>query len=81
MFKCVSHCLDRTSPGIKRGMLKGEFRQKIDEFLRDLRVLHHYHSRVADAVEFQYTWWPDPSNNSARTQEYINVSCMTMCLK
>ena len=42
--------------------------------LQDWRIIDVYRERVWEAIEFQYTDWPDPENRSARAQEFINVS-------
>ena len=44
--------------------------------LQDWRIIDVYRERVFEAIEFQYTDWPDPENRSARAQEFINVSCV-----
>ena len=42
--------------------------------LRDWKVMDRYWQRAYEAVEFQYTYWPDPKNRTARAQEFINVN-------
>ena len=42
--------------------------------LRDWEIEEMYVERAWEAIEFQYTYWPDPENRTARTQEFIHVS-------
>lgn len=53
--------------------------------MSDWRIIDVYQKRAAEAIEFQYTYWPDPDNRTARGQEFINVcitatrSCVDQC--
>jgi len=46
------------------------------KLMSDWRIIDVYQKRAAEAIEFQYTWWADPDNRTARGQEFINV-CIT----
>jgi len=46
------------------------------KLMSDWQIIDVYQKRGAEAVEFQYTYWPDPDNRTARGQEFINV-CIT----
>jgi len=49
------------------------------KLMNDWRIIDVYQERAAEAIEFQYTYWPDPDNRTARGQEFINV-CITVIL-
>lgn len=58
------------------GLCEGMFPQRFREFMRqtmsDWRLEDIYKDRAFDAVEFQYTYWTEPENITARSQEFIN---------
>ena len=58
-------------------MLGETFKSYVQRLVEDWLVQEDYRSRAYEAIEFQYTYWPDPENSSARTQEFINVSITT----
>ena len=60
-------------PNLQRGLYRQELQEFIAQLLRDWNVQEMYIERVTEAVEFQYTFWPDPENNTARQQEFIHV--------
>jgi len=47
------------------------------KLMSDWRIIDVYQERAAEAIGFQYTYWPDPDNRTARGQEFINV-CITL---
>ena len=55
-------------------MYRSELQDFIRQLLTDWNVQDMYIDRTIDAVEFQYTYWPDPENRTARQQEFIHVS-------
>lgn len=66
--------VDETVRGLGAGIFEQTFQHYVTQMLKDLRVIEYYQPRVMDAVIFQYTYWAEPQNRSARTQEFINVS-------
>lgn len=58
---------------LKNGIDKERFKGFVDEVLEDWKVIDIYRARAFEAMEFQYTYWPDPDNTSARGQEFINM--------
>ena len=54
--------------------MRNELRNFISRTLAEWQIQTQLRDRALDAVEFQYTWWADPENNTARGQEFINVS-------
>ena len=58
---------------MRRGLFRVELRDFIERLLTDWQIQEVHKQRALDAVEFQYTHWPDPENNTARSQEFINV--------
>lgn len=65
---------DESQPNLHRGMYRSELQDFIRQLLTDWNVQDMYIDRTIDAVEFQYTYWPDPENRTARQQEFIHVS-------
>ena len=65
---------DETIPSLGAGLFKSQFKNFMMGVLQDWRIIDVYRERVFEAIEFQYTDWPDPENRSARAQEFINVS-------
>ena len=61
------------APYLERGLLRGEQQHIIAEMIDQWEIQKVYRERVLEAVEFQYTHWPDPENNTARGQEFIHV--------
>ena len=55
------------------------FGQFLMKLMSDWQIIDVYQRRAAEAVEFQYTYWPDPDNRTARGQEFINVCITTVC--
>ena len=74
LWVCV--CSDDTLRGLENGMLGETFKTYVSRMIDDWLVQEDYKSRAYEAIEFQYTYWPDPENSSARTQEFINVRTM-----
>ncbi|KAI0239442.1 Neuroligin-4, X-linked [Lamellibrachia satsuma] len=62
-----------TLRGLENGMLGETFKTYVSRMIDDWLVQEDYKSRAYEAIEFQYTYWPDPENSSARTQEFINM--------
>lgn len=60
--------------GLQKGLSTSEFRKYLDDLMVRWKVIDVYRERARDAVEFQYTHWPDPTNATARGQEFLNVS-------
>ena len=76
---CQYGCLllfiaDNSFPNLHRGVVRSEMRNFITRMLNEWQIQEQLRERALDAVEFQYTHWADPENNTARGQEYINVS-------
>jgi hypothetical protein len=65
---------DKSVPGLEGGIFSEKFREFVLEVLTDWKVIDVYRERVAEAIEFQYTYWPAPENKTARGQEFINVN-------
>ena len=59
--------------GLEEGLLDTTFEDYLREMLTDWKILEDYFQRVLEAITFQYTYWPAPSNRTARSQEFINV--------
>ena len=85
MFSSFSSCSnifsefsDETIPSLGAGLFKSQFKNFMMGVLQDWRIIDVYRERVFEAIEFQYTDWPDPENRSARAQEFINVSVSTL---
>jgi len=51
------------------------------KLMQDWKIIDVYQQRGAEAIEFQYTYWPDPDNRTARGQEFINVSVTVSLMK
>ena len=60
-------------------MAKEEFEVYVNGLLRDWNIQPDWRERVMEAIEFQYTYWPEPDNRTARGQEFINVSNSIAC--
>ena len=60
--------------GLCAGMFGNTFRNFVSQMLKDWRIQELWQQRAMEALEFQYTYWPDPENQTARAQEFINVS-------
>jgi len=67
---------DRTVEGLRGGISTEVFGQFLMKLMSDWQIIDVYQRRAAEAIEFQYTYWPDPDNRTARGQEFINV-CIT----
>ena len=65
--------LDESYPRLSGGISREDFQDFIRKFLQDWDIQDVYIDRTVEAVEFQYTYWPDPENRTARQQEFINV--------
>ena len=59
-------------------MYRSELQDFIRQLLTDWNVQDVYIDRTIDAVEFQYTYWPDPENRTARQQEFIHVRAVNI---
>lgn len=55
-------------------MFEGDFKEFLNEMLIKWKTLDIYRARVQESIEFQYTWWPNPENTTARAQEFIRVN-------
>ena len=64
---------DDTVRGLQGGMLPQTFQTYVKRMISDWLIQDVYQDRAYEAIEFQYTYWPDPENGTARTQEFINV--------
>jgi hypothetical protein len=60
-------------PGAARGMLSSDMRSFIDRLVEEWGIQEMYKMRASEAIEFQYTYWPEPENRSARTQQFVDV--------
>jgi len=67
---------DNTIKGLRGGISTKRFGDFLMDLMRDWQIIDVYRQRAAEAIEFQYTFWPDPDNRTARGQEFINV-CIT----
>ena len=56
------------------GISREDFEAYVVGMLRDWEIEEMYVERAWEAIEFQYTYWPDPENRTARTQQFIHVS-------
>ena len=65
---------DESYPNLSGGISREDFQDFIKSFLQDWNIQDVYIDRTVEAVEFQYTYWPDPENRTARQQEFIHVS-------
>ena len=65
---------DDSIHGLCSGMVPKTFEDFFRQLLLDWRLRDLYRERAYDALEFQYTYWPEPDNITARSQEFINVS-------
>ncbi len=70
---CSCFVSDESIPRLGVGLFRNNFENFMMGVLQDWRIIDVYRERVYDAIEFQYTDWPDPENKSARAQEFINV--------
>ena len=77
---CCCRCFiaDNSFPNLHRGVVRSEMRNFITRMLNEWQIQEQLRERALDAVEFQYTHWADPENNTARGQEYINVSAVVL---
>lgn len=66
-------CADESQPNLYRGMYREELQEFIRQLLADWNIQDMFLDRTIEAVEFQYTYWPDPENRTARQQEFIHV--------
>ena len=64
---------DRTIEGLRGGISTQAFGKFLMKLMNDWKIIDVYQERAAEAIEFQYTYWPDPDNRTARGQEFINV--------
>ena len=64
---------DRTVEGLRGGISTDAFERFLMNLMKDWKIIDVYRQRAAEAIEFQYTYWPDPDNRTARGQEFINV--------
>ena len=68
---------DNTIEGLRGGISTEAFERFLMKLMNDWRIIDVYQQRAAEAIEFQYTYWPDPDNRTARGQEFINVCIHT----
>ena len=61
------------SKTLEAGLFRTSVRKYIDAMLTDWNVADYNKERAAEAVEFHYTWWAEPDNRTAQTQEFFNV--------
>jgi len=71
---------DRTIHGLRGGISTERFSQFLMDLMLDWKIIDVYRERASEAIEFQYTYWPDPDNRTARGQEFINVCIAVLCL-
>ena len=76
---------DETTRGLEYGIKESVIKDFVLELLTKWKVIENYKERAYDAVSFQYTYWPDPTNDTARSQGFIDVSILyphvaLMCL-
>jgi len=64
---------DNTIEGLRGGISTEVFERFLMNLMKDWKIIDVYRQRAAEAIEFQYTFWPDPDNRTARGQEFINV--------
>ena len=69
----MSPFADASVIGLCEGMFPQTFRNFTKQMMLDWRLEDLYRDRAYDALEFQYTYWADPENITARSQEFINV--------
>jgi hypothetical protein len=69
---------DSTVHGLGGGISTKTFQLFLLKMMEDWQIIDVYRDRAAEAIEFQYTYWPDPDNRTARGQEFINV-CNVTC--
>lgn len=72
---------DNTIEGLRGGISTDAFGQFLMDLMLDWKIIDVYRERAAEAIEFQYTYWPDPDNRTARGQEFINVSITALLLE
>ena len=65
---------DASVKGLEGGIFPETFKEFVIQMLEDWKIIDVYRVRAFEAIEFQYTFWPDPDNRTARGQEFINVS-------
>ena len=66
--------LDSSVNGLCEGLFPQEFQRFMKETMNSWQLEDIYRDRAYDAIEFQYTYWAEPENFTARSQEFINVS-------
>lgn len=64
---------NRTVEGLIGGISTDAFERFLMNMMKDWKIIDVYRQRAAEAIEFQYTYWPDPDNRTARGQEFINM--------
>lgn len=57
---------------LEEGIESNKFGNIINEFLTDRNVEDLFNTK--DALEFEYTWWPQPGNKSMIRQMLMDVS-------
>ena len=60
--------------GLGSGLSADKFRSFMTDQLSSWHIRDLYSDRAYESLEFQYTYWPDPGNSSARAQMFIDVS-------
>jgi len=71
---------DRSVLGLNGGISTLTFQKFLLKMMVDWQIIDVYQDRAAEAIEFQYTYWPDPDNRTARGQEFINVCCLLVAV-
>lgn len=64
---------NRTVPGLNGGISTENFQKFLLNLTLDWQIIDVYRERAVEAIEFQYTFWPDPDNRTARGQEFIGL--------
>ena len=66
--------LDESRHNLAGGLHQAVFEDYILQLLNAWGIMDIYKMRAMEAIEFQYTYWADPSNNTARVLQFIDVS-------
>lgn len=72
--------VDKSVLGLSGGISTDTFQKFLMKMMQDWQIIDIYQERASEAIEFQYTHWPDPDNRTARGQEFINVSSLSYLL-
>ncbi|XP_013380467.1 cholinesterase 1-like [Lingula anatina] len=66
-----SYLIPNISPTMGKGITETEFDMAVDDFLARRRIWDI--ERAREAVRFEYTYWTNPDNATARTQELMHL--------